>query len=163
MSSSPLYFPQTPSAAKFPFHYKPLNSSPLLESPGKSSPAAAAQARRKSQYKSHVPSTPLFLRNSSSSRTLTQRSISNGSISPSCLLNSSEHDPQKELARDRVARYLEHAGKARQKAVRGRRSLGVHLPTRDEFAMDQDADEDDEDIMQDEVCFHLVTQDMNRV
>ncbi|KAF8882517.1 hypothetical protein CPB84DRAFT_1750888 [Gymnopilus junonius] len=160
--SSPLYFPQTPSTSRFPLQYKPLNSSPLVDSPGKSSPIVAAQARRKSQYKAQVPVTPLFPRSSSSSRTATQRNFSlNRSPGPNRLLGSAEANPQKALARDRLTRYLEKVGKAREKNVCGRRFLGAKMSDDDVFAMDDDEEEDDEDIMQDEL-FRRIMANTNR-
>ena len=142
-SSSPLCFPQTPSAPRHPLSYKPLNSSPLVDSPTNYSPLSAAQARRKSQYKPLIPTPPLFSRSSSSSR----RSVS----TPSC---SVEADPQKSFLRDRLkARCIERAVKAREKAIRGKRSLSLNGPSSDDYHMDDDEEEDDDDIMQDEVRF----------
>lgn len=142
-SSSTMRYPETPSSRN-PLQYRPLNSSPLVDSPEspKTSPAAAAQARRKSQYKSHVSTTPSFSRNME--RGSTRR---NGSAS------AVDSDPQKSFLRDRLqARCLERATKARENAVLKTRQAGFGPSSDDQGMDDEDGDEDDDDIMQDEVC-----------
>ncbi|KAH9477567.1 hypothetical protein JR316_0009789 [Psilocybe cubensis] len=150
-SSSTMRYPETPSTRN-PLQYRPLNSSPLIESPEspKSSPAAAAQARRKSQFKSLGPTTPLFSRTRGPSR----RSASSSAV---------DSDPQRTFLRDRLqARCLERATKARERAVSKTRQFGFG-PSSDDQAMDDgdDGEEDDDDIMQDEL-FRRIVANANR-
>ncbi|PPQ78246.1 hypothetical protein CVT25_011705 [Psilocybe cyanescens] len=149
-SSSTMRYPETPSSRN-PLQYKPLNSSPLVDSPEspKTSPAAAAQARRKSQYKGHVSTTPLFSRTATAGRGSARRS---GSSSTAAV----ETDPQKSFLRGRLqARCLERASKAREKAVLKTRQASFG-PSSDDQAMDDDDGEDDDDIMQDELFRRIV-------
>jgi len=139
-SSSPFF--QTPSTPGRSSYYsarshQPLNSSPLA-SP-KSSPVVAAQARRKAQYKSRETSllkTPTTLRQP----LFTQTS------------SKTPEDSEKSLLRERFrARCLERAQKERQEKVKKHRTAS----SSDVFfdaEMDCDEDEDEESVMQDEVC-----------
>jgi len=116
---------------------------------------AAAQARRRSQYKSHTPTTPVTSRKPSGSNARENERIkplfgldvalrSGGSVE--------KPDPQKTFLRDRLkARCLERAVKARERAIRGRRYSARSEPSSDDVEMDEDEEEGDEDIMQDEV------------
>ncbi|KDR72740.1 hypothetical protein GALMADRAFT_252956 [Galerina marginata CBS 339.88] len=163
--SSPLsYYPQTPSGSRNPLQFRPLNSSPLVESPGspKTSPVAAAQARRKSQYKAHTPTTPLLSRGFLGARGPTRRTPSAASNPSSYLGGSVESDPQKVFLRDRLkARCLERAVKAREQAIRGKRRGHLNEPSSDDQPMDDDDEEDDEDIMQDEL-FRRIMNNVSR-
>lgn len=142
-SFSPIYTtPTTPSSSRTPLQHRPLNSSPLAAQSAKmSSPLTSAQARRRSQYKPQVPSTP-----SSAGKFLSRRLSSAGNTP------TAEDDPQKAFLRGRFkARCIERAVKARENAIRGRRAGTLSEPSSDDFPMDDDDEEDDEDIMQDEV------------
>jgi len=149
--SSQYDYPSTPVALRHPLQFRPLNSSPLADSPGKSSPVVAAQARRRSQYKSHSPTTPLQSRSVSGGSHTSARLFSGvGNVAN---FGSADTDPQKVSLRDRFkARCLERAVRARAKAIRGKRYGDLQDPSSDDFQMDDDDSEDDEDIMQDEVC-----------
>jgi hypothetical protein len=140
-SSSPLHFPSSPSPMYRNLTHQPLNSSPLA-SPELSSPVALAQSRRRLSYKSRVPSTP------TPSRIFTNHSSSGVSVKAS-------EDPQKEFLRERFkARCLERAVKAREAAVRKRRWSESEASS-DGFDInceDDDMEDDDETVMQDEVC-----------
>jgi hypothetical protein len=148
-SSSPLHFPSSPSPAYRNLTHQPLNSSPLA-SPELSSPVALAQ-RRRSSYKSRVPSTP------TPSRIFTNHSLSSGST-------KTVEDPQREFLRERFkARCFERAVKAREAAVRKRRwseseasSDGVDINCEDD-----DMEDDDETVMQDEVR-HICLSNVSR-
>ncbi|KAF8970069.1 hypothetical protein BDZ97DRAFT_1652738 [Flammula alnicola] len=159
-SSSPTYnYPATPSGTRNPLQYRPLNSSPLVTSPGSpkmSSPVAAAQARRKSQYKARVPSTPTSTRNPA------RRLFSAGDSGMTYSVGSVEGDPQKVFLRNRFkARCFERAVKARDKAIRGKRSASMIEPSSDDYQMDDEEEEGDEDIMQDEL-FRRIMANTNR-
>lgn len=160
MSSSPLLqLPSTPLSRpshRYPLlghGYQPLNSSPLAPpSPPKSSPIVAAQARRRLQFKARTPSTPV----ASSSRTFpstgsvtptTRRSLFTGSVS------ASVQDSQKEFLREKFkARCFQRAVRAREKAIRGKRYASEASSDGFDDSMDYDEEEDDDAIMQDEVC-----------
>ena len=145
-SSSPIFhYPSTPAGGRDPLQFRPLNSSPLAESsPGntKTSPVAAAQARRKSQYKGHSPITPLSFRSLFAGQSSSRRS----DYTPPVPVKD---DSQKALLRGRFkARCVERAVRAREKAIRGKRSLQM---SSDDFQMDDDEEEGDDEIMKDEV------------
>jgi len=147
-TSSPIFhYPSTPAGGRDRLKFRPLNSSPLAESsPGstKTSPVAAAQARRKSQYKGHAPITPLSFRSLSAGQGSSRR----GDYTPPLPVKD---DPQKALLRGRFkARCLERAVRAREKAIRGKRSLRM---SSEDFKMDDDEEEGDDEIMRDEVRF----------
>lgn len=152
-ASPPYQCPSTPLAPRNPLTYKPLNSSPLASSPDwskLSSPVAAIQAHRRSQYKSLTPNTPI--RNFSNARRSSGRLFTVGSGGGD---NITTTPAQKLSLRDRFkARCFERAAKAREKAIKGRRYANQR--SSDDFSMDyddeDDEDDDDEDIMQDEVC-----------
>ena len=118
----------------------------------------AAQARRRSQYKSLTPNTPGLPRIFSSNsrrRSSSGRLFTDGDAIAS--LPAERPDSQKVYLRDRFkARCLERAVKARAKAIKGKRYLDQR--SSDDFMMDYGDDDDDddeaeneEDIMQDEV------------
>ena len=142
--------PSTPLAPRNPLTYKPLNSSPLAHSPewSKSSPVIAAQARRRSQYKALTPNTP-----NTPTRTFSNSRGSSGRLftDEGNIASSAGLDPQKVFLRDRFkARCFERAAKARARAIKGKRYANQF--SSDDSSMDYDEEEDDEDIMQDEVC-----------
>jgi hypothetical protein len=116
---------------------------------------AAAQARRRSQYKSRTPSTPV----TSSSNTFTNAraiSSSGGSVFFSGGFASGStpvQDPQKSFLREKFkAKCFARAAREREKAIRGRR-YNLSDASSDGFdeAMDDDDEEDDNTIMDDEV------------
>lgn len=150
-SSSPLlHIPSTPISShtrylSLGYDHRPLNSSPLASPNPKSSPVVAAQARRRSQYKSRTPSAPV----ASTSRNAPNATLAAG-------LTSSE-STQKAFLREKFRqRCLVRASKAREKAIRSRRHSGY--PSSDGFdeSMDDEEEEDDDDIMQDEVRLFLL-------
>ncbi|CAA7268610.1 unnamed protein product [Cyclocybe aegerita] len=154
-SSSPIYYPSTPSTLRNPLQYRPLNSSPLAESPGKSSPVAAAQARRRSQYKAHAPTTPSQSRTSTGSRNGDRR------VDLASYSGGSEEDSQKAFLRGRFkARCFERAVKARDKAISKKRHSE---PSSDDYSMDADEEEDDETIMQDELFRRIMANASRKV
>ncbi|KAF9525440.1 hypothetical protein CPB83DRAFT_897039 [Crepidotus variabilis] len=131
-----------------------MNSSPLAESPGKSSPVLAAQARRKSQYKTLSPMTPLSVRSTSGGRQLSHRSVSEGTKKAGTSASGSGGD---DALRERFrAKCIERAVREREKAIRGKRSLMPRQPSSDDYAMEDDDSEDDEAIMQDELFRRIV-------
>ena len=151
-TSPPYQCPSTPLAPRNPLTYKPLNSSPLTCSPdwSKSSPVAAAQEqaphRRRSQYKTLTPNTPI--RNFSNSRRTSGRLFTDGGY----IATPPRPDSQKLSLRNRFkARCFERAAKAREKAIKGKRY--ANQLSSDDFCMDyvDEEDDDDEDIMQVEV------------
>ena len=146
-ASPPYQCPSTPLAPRNPLAYKPLNSSPLTCSPewSYSSPVAAAQAHRRSQYKSLTPNTPTRI--FSNSRRSSGRLFTDGGY----VATPPRPDSQKLSLRNRFkARCFERAAKARERAIKGKR-YAQH--SSDDFTMDYDDEDegDDEDIMQDEV------------
>lgn len=96
--------------------------------PSKSSPLVAAQARRRSQYKALILNTPQARRTQYKSLT-----------------------PDTPVPRRIFSRCLERAVKARAQSTKGKRR--ANEPSSDDFSMNYDEDDDDEVIMQDEVCF----------
>lgn len=135
-SSSPIHYPSSPSPVYRNVTHQPLNSSPLA------SPVALAQNRRRLSYKSCIPSSP------TPSRVFTSRSVSSGST-------NAVDDPQKTFLRERFkARCFERAVKAREAAVRKRRWSESEASS-DGFdidCQDDDMEDDDDTVMQDEVC-----------
>ncbi|KAK0495211.1 hypothetical protein EDD18DRAFT_1171263 [Armillaria luteobubalina] len=143
-ASSPIL--RTPS-------HRPLKSSPLANqstsplSPAFSSPLSAAQARRKSQYKSIMPSPP-------TSKRFSRRTIS----IPALLFGSDASTPeqsQKEFLRQRFqTRCFQRAAKARECAVKRKR----HADSDDVFddAMDDDKEETEDDVLKDEFFLRIV-------
>jgi hypothetical protein len=109
----------------------------------------AAQARRRSQYKSLTPNTPpARIFSNSRRRSSSGRLFTDGDA----IASPAEPDSQKVYLRDRFkARCLERAVKARAKAIRGKRYSDQR--SSDDIIMDYDDDEaeNEEDIMQDEV------------
>ncbi|KAG6813900.1 hypothetical protein H0H92_005749 [Tricholoma furcatifolium] len=164
MAQSTNHFPSTPSSTtgkKYSLaSYQPLNSSPLASSPSRPDDVdSPLSARRRLQFKSRTPSTPV----PSSSR-VRERGV--GSSGGSVFRDRGVPpplDPQKTLLREKFrARCFERAAKARERAIQGRRSFGE--PSSDGFdeVMDAEDDvEDDEDIMQDEL-FRRIVQHANR-
>ena len=161
---SPYQCPSTPLAPRNPLTYKPLNSSPLASSPDwskLSSPVAAIQAHRRSQYKSLTPNTPIrsFSNARRSSGRLFTVGSGGGGGGGDTTTTSARPDSQKLTMRERFkARCFERAAKARERAIKGRRYASQR--SSDDFSMDydddDDGDDDEEDIMQDEVCMFSV-------
>ncbi|KAJ6614767.1 hypothetical protein B0H10DRAFT_1950453 [Mycena sp. CBHHK59/15] len=124
-----------------PAAYRPAHSSPLAplsplvptgSSPG-SSPIAAAQARRRAQYKARVPSTPV----ASSSR---------------AAIGDAGDDPQKAFLRTRLKlRCIERASKARARAVQKKRYMSSSEAGSDD--MDARMEMDDEEGEQEDPIF----------
>ncbi|KAG2068533.1 hypothetical protein BDR04DRAFT_1232758 [Suillus decipiens] len=142
-SSSPIFqTPSTPGRSSSYYSarsHQPLNSSPLV-SP-KSSPVAAAQARRQAQYKARVTSSS---RSAPSQLPCTQAGI------------KTPENPQKTFLRDRFkARCLERAQKQRHDKVQKRRTCSSSDVFFDS-EMDCDEDEDDELVMQDELFRRII-------
>ncbi|KAF7330481.1 hypothetical protein MVEN_02487500 [Mycena venus] len=118
--------------------HKPMNSSPLApsgSSPG-SSPVAAVQARRLSQYKARSSSGSVA--SSSRSSTATARPVAYGA---GAQLGDVGDDSQTAFLRTRLKlRCIERATKARERAVQKKR---VMLSSSDDMDMDDDDNEDD--------------------
>ncbi|KAF9220806.1 hypothetical protein BS17DRAFT_786605 [Gyrodon lividus] len=127
--------------------HQPMNSSPLASSPTMSSPTSAAQARRRSQYKSTAPRAHPSSRTPDAAAKLLFRTSSQTS-----------EDPQKAFLRERFqARCRERAQKLREKAVRSRRSSDNFS---DEFMDCDEEEESEEAVMQDEL-FRRIMQSAN--
>ena len=144
-SSSP--FLQTPSTPGSSSYYSARSHQPLVSSPlasPKSSPVVAAQARRRAQYKT---------RETSSSRTpiiLCQPLFTQAN-------GKTPEETQSSLLRERFrARCFERAQKERQEKVKKSRTVSGSDDVFFDSAMDCDEDEDEESVMQDEVCDFLV-------
>ncbi|KAF8067940.1 hypothetical protein FPV67DRAFT_1494298, partial [Lyophyllum atratum] len=171
MHKSGLHFPSTPISSHHQrsspagSHYRPLNSSPLASpSTPKVSPEVAA--RRRSQFKSRTPSTPV----PPSSRSYTREHACVVSSSGGSVFGSGggvgvipvAEDPQKAFLREKFkARCFERAARARAKAVRGKRYLSEASSDGFEEAMDDDDEEDDDAIMHDEL-FRRIMENANR-
>ncbi|KAJ7773103.1 hypothetical protein B0H16DRAFT_1279639, partial [Mycena metata] len=135
--------PTTPAPAPYQrYTHKPANSSPLApsnSSPG-SSPIAAAQARRRSQYKARAPSGPVA--SSSRSNAAPRRPIGLGA-GPQ--LGEVGDDAQTAFLRTRLKlRCLERASKARDRAVQKKRAVVSSDAESDDIEMDvgEDGEED---------------------
>ncbi|KAJ7034923.1 hypothetical protein C8F04DRAFT_1099506 [Mycena alexandri] len=134
--------PSTPAHAPYIYTHKPTNSSPLApssSSPG-SSPIAAAQARRRSQYKARAPSGSVA--SSSRSNAAPQRPVGFGA-GPQ--LGEVGDDAQTAFLRTRLKlRCLERASKARHRAVQKKRVMGSSDAESDDIEMDvgEDGEED---------------------
>ncbi|KAL0950765.1 hypothetical protein HGRIS_007533 [Hohenbuehelia grisea] len=184
------FMPSTPTPRRIytgDFQHKPITSSPLASPTNPaSSPAFAAQSRRREQYKgrNRLPSTPApsSVRNAV---TVRAASLSGGSVFGSGgskntnrpsqgtiggLFGTASTDP-KDVKRDALrekfkAKCLQRAMKERNKAVRGKRYAG---PSSEAWSATSDAmDEDDddteetvEDIMRDEL-FQKILENANR-
>ncbi|KAF8916218.1 hypothetical protein CPB85DRAFT_347153 [Mucidula mucida] len=134
-SSSPSHL-RTPQKQLKLSTITPEFSSPA--SPAFSSPLSSVQARRRSQYKSHSPST--------------SRSSSNVKRKPSILFtNQSEKDRARQRFQEAC---LDRAVKARNSAVKRKRHLESSPGGED--AMDDDAEDMDDDIMRDEFFRRIV-------
>ncbi|KAF7374975.1 hypothetical protein MSAN_00383600 [Mycena sanguinolenta] len=121
------------------YTHKPLNSSPLAPSNSSpnSSPIAAVQARRLSQYKSRTPSGPVA--SSSRPNTASSRQVAYGA---SVQLGDLGDDSQTAFLRTRLKlRCIERAAKARERAVHKKRNM---FSSSDDMDMDEDDDDDDE-------------------
>ncbi|KAJ7096602.1 hypothetical protein B0H15DRAFT_50469 [Mycena belliarum] len=124
--------------------FKPANSSPLAptnSSPG-SSPIAAVQARRRSQYKAYTPNVPLTSLSCSRS--------SSSSTRPSRLaglqFGEDGDDSQKAFLRTRLKqRCFERASKARERAVKKKRFMSSSEAGSDDMDATMDIDMDDDD------------------
>ncbi|KAG6901924.1 hypothetical protein C0995_006635 [Termitomyces sp. Mi166 len=162
-----LHFPSTPSSAtpvkcaQAGPSYRPLNSSPLapkFETPSSPDDSPVA-ARRRLQFKSRTPSTPLP---SSSSRAYARAIGSSGGSVFDGGKTLPPLDPQKAFLREKFkVRCFERAAKARERAVKGKRYLSE--PSSDGFdeVMDDDEEEDDDAIMADEL-FRRIVNHSNR-
>lgn len=140
------------------YPHVPLHSSPLA-SPG-SSPAAEAQARRRSQYKANAFSSPAPQR---SLHVYGQRRTPSGGFvqgSSTGATGVTEEAPRKAFLRERLkSRCLERAQKKRERAIaRGRRHWSSE-PSSDglDEMMDEDEDEDEDTMLNDEVCIVLLS------
>ena len=155
-TSPSFHYPSTPAALRNPLQFKPMTSSPLAEI--LSSPVVAAQARRKSQYKSHSPTTTPI----GSRRLPGIHSDGGGKKASSFVPNISTHpfgtppdNPPKLSMREKFrARCIERAVKERKRAIAGKRYVATE-PSSDDYQMDDDESEDEEDIMKDEVDFYF--------
>ena len=147
-SSPPYPIPSTPVGLRHTLPFRPLNSSPLANSPSTSSPVAAAQARRMSQYKALSPATPVATRRCSSTRQERGRSLSAGSYASAGSLEPGNPPPKLSIRDKFKARCLERAVREREKAIKGKR---YKHPSSDDYSMDNDESEDEEVIMGDEV------------
>ncbi|KAJ6513353.1 hypothetical protein C8R45DRAFT_963384 [Mycena sanguinolenta] len=119
---------------------KPLNSSPLAPSNSSpnSSPIAAVQARRLSQYKSRTSSGPVA--SSSRSNAAPARQAAYGA---SAQLGDVGDDSQTAFLRTRLKlRCIERAAKARERAVQKKRNM---FSSSDDMDMDEDDDDDEFD------------------
>ncbi|PBL03952.1 hypothetical protein ARMGADRAFT_1157958 [Armillaria gallica] len=141
--------------------HKPIKSSPLASqstsplSPTFSSPLSAAQARRKSQYKTMTPSSgtsPAFKR-------FPRRTVSVSAP----LFGSDASTPgqsQKEFLRQRFqTRCFQRAAKARESAVKRKRHAGSDDVFDD--AMDDDKEETEDEVLKDEF-FQRIVEHANR-
>ncbi|KAH7882495.1 hypothetical protein F5I97DRAFT_1931698 [Phlebopus sp. FC_14] len=145
-TSTPVsHIPSTPSRSYYSTcSHQPLNSSPLASPMMFSSPTTAAQARRRSHYKSAAPRFSHRTPDSPAKRFFSRTKD----------LNS--EDPQKSFLRERLqARCRESAQRQRERAVFLSRSSGFS----DEF-MDCEEDESDDVVMQDEL-FRKIIQSAN--
>jgi len=141
-SSPTFHIPQTPTGTRHRskdfsvLSFKPVNSSPLAPplSPG-SSPISAAQARRKSQYKSN------------SRRVSTASSSKQGAD----IFASPDNEGRKAIMR---LRFDKRCQEARDSEVKRRRYSGGtgNIFDNEDDAMDDDREETDDDILKDEVC-----------
>ncbi|KAJ7686179.1 hypothetical protein B0H17DRAFT_1181265 [Mycena rosella] len=138
--------------------YKPTNSSPLAatnSSPG-SSPIAAVQARRRSQYKAQ----PVASTSSASGRSARHPPRLAGLQFGGGEAND---DAQKAFLRTRLKlRCVERASKARERAVKKKRFMGSSEAGSDDMDMDapmdrgEDDDEEAEDPMFDELFSRIM-------
>ncbi|KAJ7624913.1 hypothetical protein FB45DRAFT_88686 [Roridomyces roridus] len=124
------------------YSHKPINSSPLAgssSSPG-SSPIAAVQARRRSQYKAPRASASLSLGSSSrssSSTAATRLDPLDFSAGP-----DQGDDAQKAFLRTRLKlRCIERANKARERAVQKKRFMNSSEFGSDDVDMDMDGED----------------------
>ncbi|KDQ60368.1 hypothetical protein JAAARDRAFT_56273 [Jaapia argillacea MUCL 33604] len=168
MTSSPLHFPTTPSSRSkrhsfglgLPENHQPYHSSPLASSPS-SSPIPAAQARRRSQYKSQTTPASSSARRRSSLKPLPHLfalNVDPRQGSPSVV----EEPPQKALLRERFkARCFERAKKAREKAVKGKRWNELSSDGLDDMDCEMDDDEECEEALNDEL-FGRIMASVNR-
>ncbi|KAJ7596938.1 hypothetical protein C8J56DRAFT_1021349 [Mycena floridula] len=140
-SSSPLHFPSSPLNGT-EFSYKPINSSPLASprSAEPSSPMAAVQARRRSQYKSRTPIIPL-----ASSTSRNTRRVSDPMSSPT------EQSQQSSFIRKRF-----------EKRCMQRLKKGNKAAFSDEMDEDDDDEETPEDVMGSEFFRRMVAHSNNK-
>ncbi|KAJ7274493.1 hypothetical protein B0H12DRAFT_1319446 [Mycena haematopus] len=139
------------------YTHKPMNSSPLAasnSSPG-SSPIAAVQARRLSQYKSRTSSGPVA--SSSRSSVASARTAGYG---PSSQLGDIGDDAQTAFLRTRLKlRCIERAAQARERAVQKKR---VMFSSSDDIDMDDDDDNGD-DFEFDELYTRIIRNSARKV
>ncbi|KAJ7460064.1 hypothetical protein B0H11DRAFT_2058654 [Mycena galericulata] len=156
--SASLQFPSTPAPTYHSqrngsrsYTHKPANSSPLAgasSSPGfgpnSSSPIAAVQARRRSQYKAHGPPPPRSV--SGSNFPLASLSLSSSGSRAAFTAGpdaGDESDSQKAFLRTRLKlRCIERASKARARAVQRKR---VYMSSSDDMDMEIGGGEEDGD------------------
>ena len=120
-----LTFPRTPSSKDVP--YTPHKSSPLAGSfSPTSSPVSAAQARRRSQYKSTAPSSSHSRAAKSSSHAYKTRA---SSVRTRLFVSGTEGEEESQrntLLRERFkARYIERAVRAREQKIKQGRHWGT--------------------------------------
>lgn len=152
MAMTSIFTPKTPTRSK-DLSFLPLNSSPLASSPG-SSPVSAAQARRRSQYKSHTTNTPGTSHSRQSSRRNAGRNDASSSRTPtSTPLTVSADENRRAVLRERFrSQCLERAHKDRQRKIDGKRRMSSEFSSDgpDEM-MDFEGSEDEDAILNDEV------------
>lgn len=149
-----LSYPSTPSSKDVP--YTSHKSSPLAGLSPTSSPVSAAQARRRSQYKSTAPSSSHSRTTGSSSHAYKTRA---SSVRTRLFVSGieGEEEPQRNtLLRERFkARYIERAVRAREQKIKQGRHWGTG-PSSDGDAdgdteMEEGEDEDEDFMLNDEV------------
>ncbi|KAJ7152687.1 hypothetical protein C8R43DRAFT_1067151 [Mycena crocata] len=155
---SRVQFPSTPSTHQTVYQglgnshpHKPTNSSPLAptnSSPG-SSPIAAVQARRRSQYKARVPSLPSVA--SSTARSAARKHADVFTAGP-----DAGDDSQTAFLRTRLKlRCIERASKARERAVKKKRFMSSSEPGSEDMDAEM-VSEDEEDPTFDELFTRIM-------
>ncbi|CAL1709138.1 unnamed protein product [Somion occarium] len=162
MAIPSIFTPKTPSRPRN-YHSlarEPLNSSPLASSPG-SSPVSAAQARRRSQYKTHAINTP----SSSRSRQPSRHNTSAYHIGSSPRAQSAAECPvpadeaRRALLRERFRNQcFERAQKARERKIASKRRMSSDFSSdgADED-MDFEGSEDEDTILNDELFSRIMS------
>ncbi|KAK7683212.1 hypothetical protein QCA50_013885 [Cerrena zonata] len=159
MAVPSMFTPKTPSRSK-DCSFLPLNSSPLASSPA-SSPVSAAQARRRSQYKTHATSTPSASRSRQSTRRDTNRNhaSSNSRALTATPTTISADENRKTLLRERFrSQCLERAQKDRQRRIDGKRRMSSEYSSDGpDDMMDFDGSEDEDAILNDELFGRIMS------
>ncbi|GBE89013.1 hypothetical protein SCP_1500150 [Sparassis crispa] len=157
--------PSTPSRStryqSISYGFFPLRSSPLASSSpppeGRSPPLMVTQARRRSQYKAQLPSSPTTIR----TRKSEPRRASLGGSQRAEAVVPTEEAPRKAFLRERFRqRCIERAQKDRERKIRGKRYMSDLSSDGADECMDED-DEDEEAIMDDEL-FRRIMSSANR-